>query len=104
MNLSHLKADKVSFAGQTDEGHFAVVSLDLKEATMATLVQGTLTQFHLSAPIAGLFSRAVATLRVWRRRVRERRALASLSAYDLHDIGLSQSDVFSELAKPFWRA
>jgi uncharacterized protein YjiS (DUF1127 family) len=67
---------------------------------MATLVHGRLTQFHPSAP----FGRAVATLRVWGRRVRERRALARLSAYDLHDIGLSQSDVYSELAKPFWRA
>jgi uncharacterized protein YjiS (DUF1127 family) len=44
------------------------------------------------------------TLRVWRRRVRERRALANLSAHDLHDLGLSQSDALSELAKPFWRA
>jgi uncharacterized protein YjiS (DUF1127 family) len=71
---------------------------------MATLTQGTLTQFHPSTPMNGLFKHAVATLRVWHRRVRERRALANLSAYDLHDIGLSQSDVFGELAKPFWRA
>jgi uncharacterized protein YjiS (DUF1127 family) len=71
---------------------------------MATMVHGTLTQFHPSALVTGPFKRALGTLRVWRRRARERRALASLNAYDLHDIGLSQSDVFSELAKPFWRA
>ena len=36
-------------------------------------------------------------------RSRQRRALASLSTYQLRDIGLSRSDVADEVAKPFWR-
>ena len=36
-------------------------------------------------------------------RSRQRRALAGLSDYQLHDIGLSRSDVAGETAKPFWR-
>jgi uncharacterized protein YjiS (DUF1127 family) len=36
-------------------------------------------------------------------RGRQRRALAALSDYQLHDIGLSRSDVAGETAKPFWR-
>jgi uncharacterized protein YjiS (DUF1127 family) len=37
-------------------------------------------------------------------RGRQRRALAALSDYQLHDLGLSRSDVAEETAKPFWRA
>ncbi|MBI2253109.1 MAG: DUF1127 domain-containing protein [Proteobacteria bacterium] len=36
-------------------------------------------------------------------RSRQRRALATLSDHQLHDIGLSRSDVANEAAKPFWR-
>jgi uncharacterized protein YjiS (DUF1127 family) len=36
-------------------------------------------------------------------RSRQRRALGALSEYQLHDIGLSRSDVAGEVAKPFWR-
>jgi uncharacterized protein YjiS (DUF1127 family) len=38
------------------------------------------------------------------RRARQRRDLASLSDHALRDIGLSRSDVESEVGKPFWRA
>ncbi|WP_374310448.1 DUF1127 domain-containing protein [Dongia sp.] len=37
-------------------------------------------------------------------RGRQRRTLAALSDYQLHDLGLSRSDVAEETAKPFWRA
>jgi uncharacterized protein YjiS (DUF1127 family) len=43
------------------------------------------------------------TLTVWRERNSQRRALASLSEYQLHDIGLSRSQVSYEIEKPFWR-
>lgn len=49
-------------------------------------------------------SRIMETLRLWRRRIRERRALASLTERELADFGASTADVYRELATPFWRA
>ena len=48
--------------------------------------------------------RAFETFRVWRKRQKDRRQLAQLSNRDLHDVGLSWSDVAYEAEKPFWRA
>jgi uncharacterized protein YjiS (DUF1127 family) len=48
-------------------------------------------------------ARLQAQLRLWRRRVRERRALAEFTDRDLRDLCLSRVDVQRELAKPFWR-
>jgi uncharacterized protein YjiS (DUF1127 family) len=45
-----------------------------------------------------------ATLQNWRQRYQSRRELARWSSRDLHDIGLSWSDVADEIDKPFWRA
>jgi uncharacterized protein YjiS (DUF1127 family) len=42
-------------------------------------------------------------LGTWRRRIQERQAFAHLDQRDLRDMGLSQWEVESELAKPFWR-
>jgi uncharacterized protein YjiS (DUF1127 family) len=42
--------------------------------------------------------------RVWRLRYRDRRELARWTERDLHDIGVSRSDIEHELEKPFWRA
>jgi uncharacterized protein YjiS (DUF1127 family) len=47
---------------------------------------------------------AVRLLALWRRRAIEKRELASLGERELHDIGLTSSDVQVALAKPFWRA
>ena len=47
--------------------------------------------------------RVLAMLREWRRRARERRELARLDDYILHDIGLSRSQAQFESGKPFWR-
>jgi len=44
------------------------------------------------------------TLRLWRRRIRERRALAELTERELADFGASSADVYRELSIPFWRA
>jgi uncharacterized protein YjiS (DUF1127 family) len=41
---------------------------------------------------------------IWRQRYRDRSQLAEMSARDLHDVGLSWSDVVHEAEKPFWRA
>jgi uncharacterized protein YjiS (DUF1127 family) len=39
----------------------------------------------------------------WYRRTQERDAFAHLDQRDLRDMGLSQWEVETELAKPFWR-
>ncbi|WP_186002336.1 DUF1127 domain-containing protein [Mycobacterium sp. KBS0706] len=36
-------------------------------------------------------------------RIRQRRALAGLSALDLKDLGWTRCDTLAELSKPFWR-
>jgi uncharacterized protein YjiS (DUF1127 family) len=40
----------------------------------------------------------------WWRCYRSRRSLASLSDYQLRDIGLTRADQLRECSKPFWRA
>jgi uncharacterized protein YjiS (DUF1127 family) len=40
----------------------------------------------------------------WRRRSRDRRALAAMSERSLRDIGLTRYDATYEASKPFWRA
>jgi uncharacterized protein YjiS (DUF1127 family) len=52
----------------------------------------------------GPLARLAATLRLWRRRVHERRVLANLSDRELADFGATTADVYRELATPFWRA
>jgi uncharacterized protein YjiS (DUF1127 family) len=79
---------------------------------MATLVHPSLTNCQALAvsprfaalPEPGLFPRAASTLRLWHRRLRERRELALLGPRDLHDIGVSSSDVWQEIKQPFWRS
>lgn len=46
---------------------------------------------------------ALATLRDWRRRIRERGELAKLDEGMLCDIGLSRADAEFLINKPFWR-
>jgi uncharacterized protein YjiS (DUF1127 family) len=52
----------------------------------------------------GLWTQLGETLHVWRQRLRRRRELAQLTDRDLHDVGLSWSDIVHEAEKPFWRA
>ncbi len=53
---------------------------------------------------SGVLSQFGETWRVWRERRRQRRELAHWTDRDLHDVGLSWSDVVHEAEKPFWRA
>jgi uncharacterized protein YjiS (DUF1127 family) len=46
---------------------------------------------------------AIATLREWRRRTRERGELAELDDRMLKDIGLTRADAEFSSNKPFWR-
>ncbi|HKU98812.1 MAG TPA: DUF1127 domain-containing protein [Vineibacter sp.] len=44
------------------------------------------------------------TLRLWRRRARERAELARFSTRELRDIGITPADALHEISKPAWRA
>jgi uncharacterized protein YjiS (DUF1127 family) len=67
---------------------------------MSTCTPQLMTNHHGSR----LFSRIGETFRVWRERRESRRELAQWTERDLHDVGLSRSDIAFEADKPFWRA
>lgn len=52
---------------------------------------------------AGVWTRMLARLDLWRRRARERRDLLRMSELQRHDIGITRVDVWREVNKPFWR-
>ena len=56
-----------------------------------------------TASKASLPLRAASTLLLWQRRLSSRRQLARLDARLLADAGISESQRFQELSKPFWR-
>jgi uncharacterized protein YjiS (DUF1127 family) len=70
---------------------------------MAAITHPSLTN---SRPLAARpwFRGLAATLRLWRRRIREREALANLTDRELADFGATTADVYRELATPFWHA
>lgn len=53
---------------------------------------------------AGLITRAITLILVWRDRAYSRRALASCDERMLRDIGISSGDAGYEAGKPFWRS
>lgn len=53
--------------------------------------------------IAGLAASCLAEMRRWAERRRERAALSQLDERMLKDIGISRSDAWQEIHKPFWR-
>ncbi len=53
---------------------------------------------------SGILVQLGETLHLWRDRQRQRRELAQWTDRDLHDVGLSWSDIVHEAEKPFWRA
>ncbi len=67
---------------------------------MSILTHQSMTNHHST----GLLARFSETFHVWRDRQRQRRELAQWTDRDLHDIGLSWSDIANEAEKPFWRA
>ena len=58
---------------------------------------------RLAVNLAHGAQEALATLRLWRERARQRRQLAAMDDYLLNDIGLTRVDVEAEFQKPFWR-
>ena len=51
-----------------------------------------------------LLARASRQVHVWADRWQQRHELAHWSDRELHDVGLSWSEVVREAEKPFWRA
>jgi uncharacterized protein YjiS (DUF1127 family) len=66
---------------------------------MSSLTHESMTNSHST----GLLAQISETLHVWRERQRQRRELARWTDRELHDVGLSWSDVVREAEKPFWR-
>ena len=67
---------------------------------MSSLTHNSMTNHH----VPGLISQIGETLHLWHERYRTRRELTKWTARDLHDVGLSWSDIADEADKPFWRA
>jgi len=51
-----------------------------------------------------LLKRSAAMLAQWDARMRERAFLATLNDIELRDMGLSSTDRWREVNKPFWQA
>jgi uncharacterized protein YjiS (DUF1127 family) len=66
---------------------------------MTALAAKSMTNYHGHG---GWLLQALATLRLWNERRRQRAQLAELTDLELHDIGLSRSLTAAETAKPFW--
>ena len=56
--------------------------------------------FEMSPP---QFAHWRSELQSWRQRARERGELARMSDGELHDIGISSAERWSEINKPCWR-
>ena len=67
---------------------------------MSTFTHESMINHHGS----GFLARLTETFHIWRKRYQTRRQLAELTSRDLHDVGLSWSDIVYEAEKPFWRA
>jgi uncharacterized protein YjiS (DUF1127 family) len=99
MSLYHPKRYKVSFvedAYSADIGRNRI----LQEPKMSTYTHESMINHHET----GILSQIGETLHVWRQRYKSRRELASWSERELHDIGISWSDIAYESENPFWRA
>jgi uncharacterized protein YjiS (DUF1127 family) len=67
---------------------------------MSILTHESMTNHH----VAGAWATLAETFHTWRQRYRTRQELAQWTDRDLHDVGLSWSDIVREAEKPFWRA
>ena len=68
----------------------------------AIVIRSTIDR-RSNKPRLGLVARILDVVAAWHDRRLQRRTLAGLSDYQLHDMGLSRSQVFYEIEKPFWR-
>jgi uncharacterized protein YjiS (DUF1127 family) len=99
MSLYHPKRYKVSFVKRLIGADIRSNRI-LQELKMSIFTHESMINHHEP----GFLSQVAETLHVWRQRYRSRRELASWSDRELHDVGISWSDVAYEAEKPFWRA
>jgi uncharacterized protein YjiS (DUF1127 family) len=99
MSLFHPKRYKVSFVEAAGKADIQANRL-LQEPQMSTLTHESMINHHEPR----LLSRVAETFHTWRLRYQSRKELASWSERELHDVGLSWSDIAYETDKPFWRA
>ena len=71
---------------------------------MSTCTQDSTSHSMTNHHAPGAFATVVETLHLWSQRAHQRRELAQWSERDLHDLGLSWSEMIAEADKPFWRA
>ena len=67
---------------------------------MSICTHESMTNHH----VRGIWAGVSETLHRWRQRYRDRQELSRWTERDLHDVGLSWSDIAHEAEKPFWRA
>ena len=67
---------------------------------MSILTHESMTNHH----VAGVWATLAETFHTWRQRYRTRQEFSHWTDRDLHDVGLSWSDIVREAEKPFWRA
>jgi len=67
---------------------------------MSICTHESMTNHH----VMGMWAGVSETLHRWRQRYRTRQELSRWTERDLHDVGLSWSDIAHEAEKPFWRA
>jgi uncharacterized protein YjiS (DUF1127 family) len=67
---------------------------------MSILTHESMTNHHVS----GVWATLAETFHTWRQRYRTRQELSHWTDRELHDVGLSWSDIVREAEKPFWRA
>lgn len=67
---------------------------------MSTFTHHTMTNHHGF----GIWQGITETFRVWHHRWVTRRELLEWSERDMHDAGVSWSEIAAEADKPFWRA
>lgn len=68
-----------------------------------TLSSDLVFENNAQASHASLPLRALSTLLLWQRRITSRRQLARLDGRLLADAGITESQRYEELSKPFWR-
>ncbi|GIZ10591.1 DUF1127 domain-containing protein [Pseudomonas sp. NCCP-436] len=70
---------------------------------MERTLDSALLQSNSAASVSSWPLRLIATLSLWQRRIVSRRQLARLDARLLADAGISETQRYAELQKPFWR-
>jgi uncharacterized protein YjiS (DUF1127 family) len=68
------------------------------------LFRAALAALSVAELMVAVVWHAAVLLITWQERARERQRLASLDEHMLRDLGLSRSQVYREIGKPFWQA